>query len=71
MEAVVLLASVAACVIDSGLVRRALSDLALPPASCVGGGRWPLPFRPARVAEVEIPLGPGVVPHRIIFLARG
>jgi hypothetical protein len=36
------------CVFASGLVRRSLSALALPPVSRVAG-RCPLPFRPARV----------------------
>jgi hypothetical protein len=37
---------------DSGLVRRSLSPLVLPPASGVAG-RCSLSFRPARAAEAE------------------
>jgi hypothetical protein len=44
------------CVFALGLVPRSLSALALPPASRVAG-RCPLPFRPARGAEAEAPLG--------------
>jgi hypothetical protein len=44
------------CVLASGLVRRSLSALALPPVSRVAG-RCPLSFRPARGAEAEAPLG--------------
>jgi hypothetical protein len=43
-------------VFASGLVRRSLSALALPPVSLVAG-RCPLPFRPARGAEAAAPLG--------------
>jgi hypothetical protein len=43
-------------VFASGLVRRSLSALALAPVSRVAG-RFPLPFRPARGAEAEAPLG--------------
>jgi hypothetical protein len=48
------------CVFASGLVRRSLSALALPSVSRVAR-RFPLPFRPARGAEAEAPLGWGVV----------
>jgi hypothetical protein len=44
------------CVFATGLLRRSLSALALPPESRVAG-RWPLPFRPARGAEAKAPLG--------------
>jgi hypothetical protein len=44
------------CVFASGLVRRSLPALALPPVSRVAG-RCPLPFRPARDAEAEAPMG--------------
>jgi hypothetical protein len=44
------------CVFSSELVRRSLYALALPPVSRVAG-RCPLPFRPARGAEAEAPLG--------------
>jgi hypothetical protein len=44
------------CVFASVLVRRSLSALALPPVSRVAG-RYPLPFRPARGAKAEAPLG--------------
>jgi hypothetical protein len=47
---------VGSCVLASGLVRRSLSALALPPVFRVAG-RCPLPFRPARGAEAEAPLG--------------
>jgi hypothetical protein len=40
------------CVLASGLVRRSLSALALPPASRVAG-RCPLPFHAAWGAEAE------------------
>jgi hypothetical protein len=43
-------------VFASGLVSRFLSALALPPVSRFAG-RCPLPFRPARGAEAEAPLG--------------
>jgi hypothetical protein len=43
-------------VFDYGPVRRSLSALALPPTSRVAGC-CPLPFRPARGAEAEAPLG--------------
>jgi hypothetical protein len=43
-------------VFDFGLVRPSLSALALPPTAHVAG-RCPLPFRPARGAETEAPLG--------------
>jgi hypothetical protein len=44
------------CVFASGLVRGPLSALALPPVSRVAG-RCALPFRTARGAEAEAPLG--------------
>jgi hypothetical protein len=44
------------CMFASGLVPRSLSAPALPPVSRVAG-RCPLPFRPARGAEAEAPLG--------------
>jgi hypothetical protein len=50
------LVSAGSCVFASGLVRRALSALVLPPVSRVAR-RCPLPFRPARGAEAEAPLG--------------
>jgi hypothetical protein len=47
------------CVFASRLVRRSPSALELPPASRVAG-LCPLPFRPARGAEAEAPLGLGL-----------
>jgi hypothetical protein len=44
------------CTFAAGLVHRSLSTLSLPPVSRVAG-RCPLPFRPARGAEAEAPLG--------------
>jgi hypothetical protein len=44
------------CVFASGLVRRSLSDLALPPAPRVAG-RFPLPHRPDQGTEAEALLG--------------
>jgi hypothetical protein len=47
---------VGSCVFTSGLLRRSLSALALPPVSRVAGC-CPLPFCPAWGAEAEAPLG--------------
>jgi hypothetical protein len=49
-------APVGSRVFASGLLRRSLSALALPPVSRVAG-RCPLPFRPAWGADAEAPLG--------------
>jgi hypothetical protein len=43
-------------VLAAELVCCSLSALALPPVSRVAG-RYPLPFRPARGAEAEAPVG--------------
>jgi hypothetical protein len=55
-DAAVPVGSLCSPVFASGLVRRSLSALALPPASGVAG-RCPLPFRPAWGAEAEAPWG--------------